>query len=168
MRRTYRCIESCWCPRIFSFYSIFFSLAITTMSAVVFLAVKLVGVLAAFFFTLQSFRRQHEQVFELQLSSCIRFNHAFMAWHSQPYDSWTRARMITIRHYGSHEKQSNEYQFRNFRQIPQCPLQGMKIWTSFWITLILEFFVLGIIGKPNKIFAMESEKSFDVCTEDLT
>merc|ERR1712142_284127 len=66
----------------FSFYSIFF-LAIPTMSAVVFLAVKLVGVLAAVLFTLQSFRRQHEQ--------------------------------------------------------------GMKIWTAFWITLILEFFVLGII-----------------------
>merc|ERR1712142_11579 len=67
----------------FLFHSIFFSLAIPTMSAVVFLAVKLVGVLAAVFFTLQSFRRQHEQ--------------------------------------------------------------GMKIWTAFWITLILEFSVLGII-----------------------
>ena len=35
----------------------------------------------------------------------------------------------------------------------------MKIWTAFWITLILEFFVLGIIGKPNKIFSRELRDS---------
>merc|ERR1712105_205388 len=83
----------------FLFYSIFFSLAITTMSAVVFLAVKLAGVLAAFFFTLQSFRRQHEQ--------------------------------------------------------------GMKIWTAFWITLILEFFVLGIIdGILNIVVILPADAIF--------
>merc|ERR1712168_909192 len=94
-----------YCINFFSFFFllflffIFLSLSITTMPAVVFLAIRLVGVLAAFFFTFQSFRRHHEQ--------------------------------------------------------------GMKIWSAFWITLILEFFVLGIIdGILNIVVILPADAIF--------